>query len=343
VQAAVVQRFAEHQPDGLVDVPSPQVRPTEVLIEVRAVPVNYVDVVTCTGRYQFSPELPYTPGKGPSGVVRAVGSEVDLVAVGDRVLAMAERGGYAELAVADQQQVYRLPAVVSFEQAAAVAVAFDTAWMSLRERARLAPGDSVLVLGATGAVGGAAVQLARAMGAGLILAGVSGPERADELKTLGADALVHLSMDEPPEAIRAQVRELTGGRGVDVVLDPLGGDAFDGAVRSLAWGGRLVVVGFATGRIATLKTNYLLLKNIEVSGIQISDYRKRAPDLVRTCMTEIFDFLERGVVQAPAIEVMPLENWGQALRKVAARKAERRVVLVPAPVGGDVAGRPCLH
>jgi NADPH2:quinone reductase len=321
----VVQRFAEHQPDGLVDVPSPQVRPTEVLIEVRAVPVNYVDVVTCTGRYQFSPELPYTPGKGPSGVVRAVGSEVDLVAVGDRVLAMAERGGYAELAVADQQQVYRLPAVVSFEQAAAVAVAFDTAWMSLRERARLAPGDSVLVLGATGAVGGAAVQLARAMGAGLILAGVSGPERADELKTLGADAL------------------LTGGRGVDVVLDPLGGDAFDGAVRSLAWGGRLVVVGFATGRIATLKTNYLMLKNIEVSGIQISDYRKRAPDLVRTCMTEIFDFLERGVVQAPAIEVMPLENWGQALRKVAARKAERRVVLVPAPVGGDVAGRPCLH
>ena len=240
--------------------PDPIAGPGEVLIEVCAAPVNYVDTLIVTGQYQFKPSLPFTPGKGPAGVVRAVGDQVNDFAVGDRVLAMAEYGGYAEMAVADQQQCYRLPDQLSFVDAAAMAVAFDTAWMSLRERARINPGETVLVLGATGAVGNAAVQLAKIMGAAKVFAAVTSPEKFDGLAQFGADAMIDLSAGDPRDAIREQIYRANDGQGVDIVIDPVGGDAFDGAIRAIAWRGRLVVVGFAGGRIPSLKMNYLLLK-----------------------------------------------------------------------------------
>ena len=302
----------------------------EVVVEIAAAPVNYVDVLTIRGVYQFGPDLPYTPGKGPAGVVRAVGEDVADVAVGDRVLAMAEYGGYAEAVAVDHRQVHRLPRNMPFVEAASMAVAFDTAWVALRDRARLVPGDSVLVLGASGAVGNAAVQLARAMDAAPVLAGVASQHRLHEAGLAHVvDAVVDLSKPNLTESIREEVFSATAGRGVDIVVDPLGGDAFDGAVRSVAWRGRLVVIGFAAGRIPTLQINYVLLKNIEVSGMQISDYRRLMPDYLADGFREIFAFYESGKITAPPHRTMPLGDWRAALEMVESRRAGRRIVLVP--------------
>jgi NADPH2:quinone reductase len=329
MKAVMVGELGSLENAGLVETPDPEIRDGEVLIDVHAAPVNYVDLVTLSGRYQFTPTLPYTPGKGPAGIVRALGSGVDGVAVGDRVLAMAEYGGYAQRVAVRHEQVYRLPEAMSFVDAAAMSLAFDTAWTALRERARLQPGESVLVLGATGAVGGAAVQLAKAMGAGVVLAGVSSPEKFAPLTAAGADAMVDLSRPGLRESVREQVFAATGGAGVDVVVDLLGGDPFDGAIRAMAWRGRLVVVGFATGRIPTLKVNYVMLKNIEVSGLQISDYRKRTPELMARCYREIFDFYVAGTVASPPSTTLPLSEWKTALQTIEARKATRRLILLP--------------
>lgn len=313
----------------LVETADPVPGDDEVLVEIHAAPVNYVDAVTITGNYQFTPALPYIPGKGPAGVVRAVGSNVSGVDVGDRVLAMAEYGGYAELVAVDHRQVYRLPDALSFVDAAAMSLAMDTAWMALRERARIKAGDSVLVLGATGAVGGAAVQLAKAMGARLVLAGVSCRKHSSDSNDTGADGIVDLSANNPREAVRRQVFAVTDGTGVDIVIDPLGGDFFDGAIRSLAWRGRMVVVGFAAGRIPSVKVNYLLLKNIEISGIQISDYRRRRPDLMAECYRELFELYEAGRIRAPLGTTRPLTEWKDALDMVRTRNANSRIVLLP--------------
>lgn len=328
---AVVVRHLGADVGDLVEVADPLLGVHDVMVEVHAAPVNYVDLLTMAGQYQFTPELPYTPGKGPAGVVRAVGSAVTGVSVGDRVLAMAEHGGYADRVVADRRQVYRIPPSLSFVDAASMSLAFDTAWMALRERARLASGDNVLVLGASGAVGAAAVQLAAAMGAGRVLAGVSSPARARETET--AHQVIDLSAPDLRDNLRARVRSATDGAGADVVIDPVGGDVFDAALRAVAWRGRVVVVGFASGRIPIVRVNYLMLKNIELSGLQISDYRERKPELLEQCYREIFRYYEQGMVRPLASRPYPLSRWGSALRAVRSRATRERVVLVPDEVG----------
>jgi NADPH:quinone reductase len=311
-------------------IPEPVAGPNEVLVDIHAVAANFVDVVTIEGRYQFQPALPYIPGKGPAGIVRAVGADVAGIEVGQRVVAMAEYGGYAEAVTVDHRQVHRLPDSLDFAGAATFSVSFDTAWMALRDRARFTPGDSVLVLGATGAVGGATIQLAKAMGASRVLAGLVSPERLDPTPLADlVDGRVDLGRPNLAESIRDQVFDLTDGTGVDIIVDSLGGDSFDGGIRSLAWRGRYVVVGFASGRIATLKSNYVLLKNIEVSGLQISDYRKRMPDLVAQGFSEIFTLVDGGAITVPPHRIMPLEAWTEAMEAIKARRADRRLVLEP--------------
>jgi NADPH2:quinone reductase len=187
----------------------------------------------------------------------------------------------------------------------------------------------VFVLGATGAVGGAAVQLAKAMGARLVLAGVSSPKRFAATGNTSADGIVDLSLANPFESIRRQVFAATDGAGVDVVIDPLGGDLFDGALRAIAWRGRMVVVGFAAGRIPIVKANYLMLKNIDVSGLQISDYRRRLPELMGECYRELFELYEAGKIRALSATARPLGEWKEALQAVETRTATSRLVLLP--------------
>ena len=326
MRAIVVDRFGAPERLRVHHVEEPAPRPDEALVAVHAAPVNYVDLLVVGGNYQFLPPLPFTPGKGPAGVVAALGEDVTSLRVGDRVLAMAEQGGYAEVVAVRADQCYRLPASMSFTEAASLSLVYDTAWFALRERARLEGGETVLVLGASGGVGHAAIQLAHAMGA-RVFAGIARPERAASVRAAGADAVIDLSVPDLHDSLRAQVYAVTEGRGTDIILDPLGGAIFESAVRALAWCGRLVVIGFAAGTIPTIKTNYLLLKNIEISGLQISDYRKRRPAQVAACFAEIFSLYEQGKVRPAAPTVFPLARAGEALAASRDRRIAGRAVL----------------
>jgi NADPH2:quinone reductase len=328
MRAAQVTAFGGPEAVAVTEVPRPTPGPGEVLVRVQAVSVNYVDLVVIAGRYQFVPPLPFTPGKGPAGIIEAVGDGVTDWAPGDRVLAMAEIGSYAEYTIAPANQCYRLPEAMPFAEAASMALAYDTAWFALRKRARFRAGETVLVLGATGAVGLAAVALAKALG-GRVLAGVSSAAKAPLALDAGADAIIDLSQPDIRESLRAQVKDATGGGAVDIVIDPLGDIYFEAALRALAWKGRLVVVGFAAGNIPTLKANYLLVKNIEVSGLQISDYRKRVPQDVAACFAEIFALYERGLVKPAPATVMKLDDVAQALAMLRDRAVNGRIVLTP--------------
>ncbi|MBP0495725.1 NADPH:quinone oxidoreductase family protein [Pararoseomonas indoligenes] len=326
MQAVVVHEFGGIDRVSVDERPVPAPGKGEVLVRVGAVAANFVDTIVIAGNYQFKPQLPFTPGKGPAGTVAALGEGVTGLSVGDRVLAMAEIGGYAEYALAPADQCYALPASMSFEEAASTSLAADTAWFGLRERGRVQPGESVLVLGATGAVGIAAVQLAKAFGA-KVLAGVSSMAKADLVREAGADAVIDLSRENLRDSLRDQVQAETGGAGADVVLDMLGGDIFDAALRAMAWRGRLVVIGFAAGRIPSVKANYLLVKNIEVSGLQISDYRKRMPDLARRCFEEIFALHGEGKLHAPVFRTYPLSQAQDALAALLDRGVKERIVM----------------
>lgn len=300
--------------------------PGEVLVETRAVAANYVDLVIMAGKYQFRAEPPFIPGKHPAGIVRAVGDGVTGLAVGDRVLAMQESSAFAERVVAKADWTYPLPEALSFTDAASMALVFDTAWFALHDRGRIAAGDTVLVLGATGGVGLAAVQLAKAAGA-TVLAGVSSPDKAPLASEAGADAIVNLSGDDLRGRLKEQVLAATGGNGADIVVDPLGGDFFDAALRALAWRGRLVVIGFAAGRIPSVAANYLLVRNIEVSGLQVSDYRRRQPERMTAAFAEMFAQVEAGTIRPLPTTVVPFEEFRTAFRAIEDRTARGRMVL----------------
>jgi NADPH:quinone reductase len=326
MRAILVDEFGAPERLRVGNTTVPIAGPGQVLVEVQAAPVNYVDLLVVGGTYQFLPERPFIPGKGPGGIVRSCGPGVTTLRAGDRILAMAEHGGYAEMVAVAADQCYRLPAEMSFGEAASLSLVYDTAWLALRERGRLRPGETVLVLGASGGVGRAAVQLAHAMGA-RVLAGIGRPEKGKAARDAGADAVIELSQPQLRDSLREQVNATTDGRGADVIIDPLGGEVFDAAIRALAWRGRLVVVGFAAGTIPTLRTNYLLLKNIEISGLQISDYRKRQPELLADAFGEIFALFEQGKIRPAPVTEFALERAGEALALLRDRRLDGRAVL----------------
>ena len=328
MRAVVVREFGEPRSLTIETVADPRPGAGEILIDVRATAVNFVDLLVIGGKYQFLPPRPFTPGKLPAGVVVALGEGVTNISVGDRVLTTAEQGGYAEKAVASARGTFRIPDEMSFSEGASMALAFDTAWFALRERARVAAGETVLVLGASGGVGIAAIQLAREFGL-RVLAGIADPAKADLVRDAGAEAIVDLSTPHIQESLRAQVHALTSANGVDVVIDLLGDRFFAAALRALAWCGRLVVVGFAAGEIPTVKANYLLVKNIEVSGLQVSDYRKRKPERMAECFAEIFELFRRGKLGAPPFVTLPLDQFADALEQVRDRQAPGRMILLP--------------
>jgi NADPH:quinone reductase len=330
MRAAIVKEFGSISRTALGDLPEPKPGAGEVAVAIKATAVNFVDSLVITGKYQFLPQLPFVPGKLPVGVVTALGDGVSERRIGDRVLTLAEHGGYAQMIAVDAQKCFTLPDEMSFGAAASMALVYDTAWFALRERARLSAGESVLVLGSTGGVGFAAVQLAKALG-GRVLAGVSTEAKAAAARAAGADDFIDLSKPNLRDALREQVFAKNFGRGVDVVIDPIGGDAFDAALRALAWRGRLVVVGFASGRIPEIKANYLLLKNIELSGLQVSDYRKRMPDMMAECLNNIFELFKTGKIKPPPFHFVPLDAFAASLQKVVDRRAKDRIILEPNP------------
>lgn len=310
------------------EVPDPVPREREVVIAARAIGVNYPDLLVIEGKYQILPERPFSPGKEVAGWVKAVGNSVSAVKPGDRVMANVEYGAYAEQVVAAEQNVVAIPEAVPFADAAAMGLVYQTAHFALLDRAQVRPGETVLVTGATGGVGIAATQIAKALGA-TVLAGVSGPHRAELARANGADHIIDLSVPKLRNRLREQVHAVTGKRGADVILEPLGGDVFDAALRALAWRGRLIIIGFASGRIPEIKANYLLVKNISVSGIQISDYRERDPAWMRRVQGELFGLYLAGKLKPHICAQYPLSRFAKALERFGRRNVLGKMVLVP--------------
>ena len=328
MRAILVNEFGPLENAGPGEVVDPIAGPGELLVEVHATAANFVDILLIGGMHQSKPKLPYIPGKGPAGVVRAAGEGVTGFAPGDRVLAMCEPGGgYAELLAIPATMCHRMPDSLPFADAAAMALIYDTAWFSLCERGRFQPGESVLVLGATGGVGLAAIQLVKALG-GKALAAVADPAKADLVTEAGADAVIDIGREDVRDSLREQVHADTDGAGADIVIDALGDRFFEAAIRAVAWCGRYVVIGFAAGAIPTMKVNYLLVRNIEVSGLQIGDYRKRRPDRTAACFDQIFALYEQGKIGPPPYTTMPIERATDALRAIRDRKARGRIVLL---------------
>ena len=300
--------------------------PGQMVVDVKAAGINFPDVLVVSGKYQILPPRPFTPGKDLAGVVRAVGAGVNGYAPGDRVMAQVENGAFAEQAVVTPEQRYKLPDGLSFEAAAAMDLVYQTAHFALVERGQYKRGETVLVGGAAGGVGLAAVQIAKGLGA-KVLAGVRSPEEAEAVRAAGVDAVIDLSMPDLRESIRAQVHAATDGHGADVVLDPLGADFFAGALRAMAWCGRLVVIGFAAGDIPTLKVNYLLLKNIAVSGLQWSDYRDRTPERIQQVQQDLFDLWRAGAVRPRIMRDFAFSELPEALDLVSQGKVQGKAVV----------------
>jgi len=299
----------------------------QVRVGIRAAGINFPDVLVVTGKYQLLPKRPFTPGKDFAGEVLDVGPGVTRFAKGDRVLCHVEYGGFAEQMLVTEQQAFKMPDKLTFTDAAAIGLVYQTAYLALIDRGQLKPGESVLVGGAAGGIGLAAVQLAKGLGA-TVLAAVRSPEEAELVKQSGADHVIDLTTPDMRESLRAQVLAATGGKGVDVVIDPIGGDFLGAALRALAWCGRLVVIGFAAGEIPSVKVNYLLLKNIAITGLQWSDYRDRTPERIEEVQNEIFKLWESGAVRPHVMKAFPFLELPLALELIEQGKVRGKAVIV---------------
>lgn len=334
MKAVLVKEFAPFEEAALADVAEPVPGEGEVVIDVVAAEANYPDILVIEGRYQVKPPLPFSPGKAAAGTVARLGPGVSGLAVGDRVAVQVEYGAYAEKLVARAESCFLMPDGMGFATAAALGLVYQTAWFALVERAGFRRGDTVLVLGASGGVGSAGVQLARALGASVVIACTRGAEGAAVAKALGADHVVDAGMDDLHEGLRAAVFAATGGRGADIVIDPVGGAANAAALRAMAWRGRMVVVGFAAGDIPAIRANYLLVKNIAVAGLQWSDYREREPEKVAAAQRTIFSLWQQGKLDPHVSQTLPLERFAEALAALKAGRARGKIVLTTGREGG---------
>lgn len=323
MRAALVNEFGPPA-DALVvtDVADPVPGPGEVVVEVAAASVNFPDILVVEGTYQNLPPRPFSPGKEAAGRVVAVGEGVRRLSVGDRVLALVEYGAYAEKLLVPEEFVVELPDSMAYTEAAAFGLVYSTAHFGLLRRAGLRSGETVLITGAGGGVGSAGVQLAKAHGA-TVLALAHDEARAELARAQGADHV----LTSTPETLRDDVHAVTGGRGVDITLEVLGGDYLSQVIRCIAWEGRVVVVGFAAGGQNPIKPGHLLVKNISVIGLQSSDYRDRVPDLMRSTMAEMFALHARGALSAPVDRTFPLEKAADAVQQVKDGGVRGKVVI----------------
>jgi len=309
----------------LEEVDAPLFGPGQVWVRVGVVALNYFDVLLCQGRYQARPPLPFTPGLEVAGQVTAVGEGAE-VPLGARVVAMPElpAGGLAEVVVVAAAEVLPVPDSMPDAAAAALTLTYQTAHFALHRRAAIRPGETLLVHAGAGGVGSAAIQLGVAAGA-RVLATAGSPEKVRVCRDLGAEAAVNYRTDDFVEV----VREATGGRGADVVVDPVGGDVLDRSRRCVAFEGRLVVVGFTGGRIAQVPTNHVLLKNYAVLGLHWGRYREVAPRLVRETHDELTRLYGEGRIDPLVFAELPLDEAPGGLRAIAERRTWGKVVVVP--------------
>lgn len=326
MRALVVHQHGSTDAVQLEEFPEPRLGAGDVLIDVHAASVNFPDLLVIGGTYQRLPATPFVPGKDLAGTVAAVGAAVNRVKPGERVMAQIEHGAFAERAVAAQAVCHPIPETMSFAEAAAMGLVYLTAHFALVERAQLRAGEVVLVTGAAGGVGLASVQVAKALGA-TVVAAVSSEEKAALVRANGADHVVYTSLADLRESLRTQVFAAVGKRGADVIIDSVGGDVFDACLRVIAWCGRLVVVGFASGRVPEIKVGYVLVKNMSIIGLQSSDYRDREPAKVQRVQQELFDWYRQGKLKPHVMAHFPLARYREALATVRDRRVLGKAVL----------------
>ena len=324
MRAIVVDHLTEPDALEIKEVPKPTAAPGGLVIEVRAAGCNFFDILMVKGEYQVKPPFPFTPGGEISGVVHEVGEGVGGFAVGDRVLASPGLGGFAEFSAVPAASATRIPDAMSFEEGAALPIIYSTSYCALVDRARLQPGEDLLVHAAAGGVGIAAVQIGKALGA-RVIATAGGKEKLDVALRNGADEAI----DYRAEDFVARVLELTDGKGADIIYDSVGGDVFDQSMKCIAWNGRLLVIGFASGRIPEVKANRILLKNIAVMGLNWGGHSVKDPKRVPEVLGALFELHAAGTVKPVVYKRYSLDAVPVALSELGSRKTYGKLVITP--------------
>lgn len=322
MKAIVCKKYGP--PSDLVfdDVESPKLKKDEVLIQIKSCGVNFPDTLIIKGLYQFKPELPFIPGSDVAGVVIEVGSEVKHVSVNDEVFGFVMQGGYAEKVAMPANMCFKKPQKMSFEIASSFMIAYGTSYHALKDRAKLKEGDTLLVLGASGGVGLAAVELGKLMGA-KVIAAASSEDKLELCKEYGADEVINYATED----LKSKVKELTDGKGVDVVYDPVGGEYSEIALRSMAWEGHYLVVGFAAGSIPKIPLNLPLLKGCAIVGVFWGSFAMKNPKMNMDNTMQLMKWLEEGKLKPHIHKVYELKDASKALEEMMNRKVKGKVVI----------------
>jgi NADPH2:quinone reductase len=298
--------------------------PKQLLIEVRAAAVNFPDALMVQGLYQVKPPLPFTPGAEISGIVKAVGAEVKHYKAGDRIIALTSTGGFAEECIVESAKAMPLPASMDFDTGAALVLTYCAGVHGLKDCGHLKAGETLVVLGAAGGVGISAIEIGKAMGA-RVIAAASSDDKLELCRKVGADETVNYST----ENLKDRINELTGGKGADVVYDPVGGPYTEPAVRALAWRGRLLIIGFAAGEIPKIPLNLALLKERSLIGVYWGDSTKHDPAGHMANLKQLNEWFAAGVIRPVVSERFPLSAAKDAIAKIANRQVKGKIVVVP--------------
>lgn len=322
MKALLCKAFGPASTLVLEDIPAPDVKKNEILLDIHAAGVNFPDTLIIEGKYQFKPPFPFSPGGEAAGVISAVGENVTHLKPGDRVMALTGWGSFAEQVAVPNYNVLPIPESMDFTIAAAFSMTYGTSMHALKQRANLQPGETLLVLGASGGVGLAAVEIGKALGA-RVIAAASSAEKLEVARNAGADELINYT----DTSLKDEIKRLTNGNGADVIYDPVGGDLFDQAIRAIAWNGRLLVVGFASGRIPELPVNLALLKGASVVGVFWGSFAQRQPQDNAANFKQLFAWFEEGKLKPLVSQVYPLERAGEAIDALGQRRAVGKVVV----------------
>ena len=320
MRAVVVHDWTDLDGLAIEELPAPHPGPGEVSIEVQAAGVNFADLLIVKGEYQHKPPFPFAPGMEAAGTIRALGEGVTGLQVGQRVLAMLDSGGYAEEVVARAHEVTPIPESMDFETAATFPIVYATSHLALGHRARLEPGEVLLVHGASGGVGLTAVEIGKAMGA-TVIASASSAEKLHVALEHGADFVINYAEED----IRQRVLDLTGG--ADVVYDPVGGDAFTASLRCINPGGRILIIGFASGTIPQIPANHLLVKDAAALGFSVNQLRRNNPEAVQAAMRELLAWVADGRLKPLVSSVVPFEEFQDAMRLLRDRRSTGKVAI----------------
>ena len=322
MKAIVCNNFGPIQNIEYKDVKKPIIQDKSVIINVKSVGVNFPDGLLVQGKYQLKPETPFIPGMEVAGEIITVGSSVKNFQIGDRVAALSQLSGYAEQAVVQEKSVFKIPTNMSFDDSCALLCAYGTSHYALKQRAQLQKNELLVVLGASGSTGIAAIQIGKIIGA-KVIAVSSNPEKQKIAKDNGAD--ISIGYDN----LKEELKSISNGKGVDVIFDPVGGDIFDTVARTMARGGRLLVIGFASGTIPKLAVNLALVKEFSVVGVFWGAFTRGEPEEYKKNMIELFEWYQKDLLKPLIEENYPLSEAAKVLEKILARGAKGKIILKP--------------